>query len=279
MGTNRGIYGESNGHYLNWSYALYGKSNFYTASFQCGLEARAIIPTAQSSYRTYGVIGIAGNATSGWNYGVHGQLNGTNNGAGVYGTATHNEYGSYVDGRYAGYFNGETKVNGNLTVTGAVRGVLLSPAANPATPVTSGLADDNERESLSRRLATLSAIFYMEAQNRHESSPKSVGDTLTATAPVNHIQRLAANRIHYGLDAYQLREAFPELVYEQEDGTVGINYTEMIPILIQAINNLRAEIRVLKAENDTPIRQSANTTTVNLSTDGKVIGTKRVTSK
>lgn len=41
--------------------------------------------------------------------------------------------------------------------------------------------------------------------------------------------------------------------YEQENGTIGINHMEMIPILIQAINNLNA--------------------------DGKVIGTKRVITK
>lgn len=91
-------------------------------------------------------------------------------------------------------------------------------------------------------------------------------------------QMLAAERMHYGLDISQLKESFPELVYEQEDGTVGVNYMEMIPILIQAINNLRTEIKVLKASGVYPNAESSSSTTIlNLSTDGKVIGTKRVT--
>ena len=51
---------------------------------------------------------------------------------------------------------------------------------------------------------------------------------------------------HFGLDADQLEEVFPDLVYENEDGTKSINYVEMVPILVQAINELKEEINELK---------------------------------
>lgn len=274
-GTRRGIYGESNGQYLNWSYGVYGKSLCTSASFQNGVAGIAEIKTPQSSGRTYGVIGIAGNATNGWNYGIYGQLNGTNNGAGVYGTATASENGSCVDGRYAGYFNGATKVKGNLTVTGSINGIVLSQASSKGV---STISEEYERASIVDKLSKLSTTCYYtgtstEKANIVEYTSDSVYTSVSVEA-TDEIEALSSERMHYGLDVEQLKESFPELVYEQENGTIGVNYMEMIPILVQAINNLKTEIKVLKAE-----RPTSNTTTVILGTDGKVIGTKRTISQ
>ncbi len=50
----------------------------------------------------------------------------------------------------------------------------------------------------------------------------------------------------YGLAADQLRKVYPELVYEDQNGNMSINYIEMIPLLVQAINELKAEVEELK---------------------------------
>lgn len=279
LGTLRGIYGESNGQYLNWSYGVYGISNCHTASFQNGVSGIALISSPQSSSRTYGVMGLAGNATNGWNYGVFGQLNGTNNGAGVYGTATNGENGTSVDGRYAGYFNGPTKVNGNLTVTGSISGVLLNQVSN--TTIVSNNSNEYERASLTDKLSKLSTTCYFTKESEREKLIENASDTMAVVTPVNKIQALSAERIHYGLDVDQLKDAFPELVYEQEDGTVSVNYMEIIPILVQAINNLTTEVKILRKEGaySASDGSGSRTTAIMMSTDGKVIGTKRVVSK
>lgn len=78
--------------------------------------------------RAFGVIGTAGNATSGWNYGVFGRLTGEQNGAAVYGSTGVNDNGRCLKNRYAGYFNGKVSVRGDLTVRGYIDGyVLKSP--------------------------------------------------------------------------------------------------------------------------------------------------------
>ncbi len=279
-GNQRGIFIESIGKFLNWSYGVYGKSICTSASFQVGTLGHVSIKTPQSSGRAYGVQGVAGNATNGWNFGIFGQLDGTNNGAGVYGTATTGENGSYIDGRYAGYFNGATKVNGNLTVTGSINGVILSQANNSAASAMS-LTGEYEKASISDKLAALSSTrYYIDAPTEMSKAMKNAADTAIVATPMSKTQTLATERVHYGLDIDQLKESFPELVYELEDGTVGINYVEMIPILVQAINSLRTEIKVLKAGGAYPnTESSSNTTILNLSTDGRVIGTKRVNSK
>lgn len=67
----------------------------------------------QSSGRSYGIIASAGNRTSGYNYGAVGNLTGSNNGAGVVGCFEWDI--PVINGRYVGYFNGDTYVTGTLT--------------------------------------------------------------------------------------------------------------------------------------------------------------------
>jgi hypothetical protein len=56
-----------------------------------------------------------------------------------------------------------------------------------------------------------------------------------------------AARDQLGLIAQEVREIFPEIVSEREDGTLGIRYTELIPVLIKAVQEQQAEIDDLKA--------------------------------
>lgn len=61
------------------------------------------------------------------------------------------------------------------------------------------------------------------------------------------------NRIHYGFIAQEVQEIFPELVYEDDEGILGIDYVSFIPLLIdelkqqnETIENLKDEIKTLK---------------------------------
>ena len=49
-----------------------------------------------------------------------------------------------------------------------------------------------------------------------------------------------------GLAADQLKAVYPELVCEDEKGNVGINYVEMVPLLVQCLNEQREEIAELR---------------------------------
>lgn len=64
---------------------------------------------------------------------------------------------------------------------------------------------------------------------------------------------------HYSLSADELEEIFPDLVYENEDGSKSINYVEMVPILVQAIGELKSEINELKG-NGAARKVAAKTT-------------------
>ena len=87
-----------------------------------GPDTAISLPSVLPSYiqnlfqpKSYGVYATAGNLLDGYNYGVFGAITGTRNGAGVYGATS--ETSAYISGKYAGYFYGQTKVNGTLYAT------------------------------------------------------------------------------------------------------------------------------------------------------------------
>ena len=228
----------------NWGYAMYAQSNPANTNFTVGLRSEASNSSPSTSGRNFGVFADAGNATSGWNYALFGRLSGTNNGAAVYGTISDTENGINTGGSYAGYFNGATKVAGNLTVTGSIDGVILSNSL-PRTSL-SETYDTYGGNEFSDKLQNLRLTSYFINGDALTSQNESCGDTIADIRTLTKIEKQNYEKMHYGLNAQQLQTVFPELVYEKEDGSSGVNYIEMIPILVQTINELNNKIRELE---------------------------------
>ncbi len=55
---------------------------------------------------------------------------------------------------------------------------------------------------------------------------------------------------NYGFIAQELREVFPELVREDNEGYLGIDYISLIPVMVEAMKELREEIDLLKSTNE-----------------------------
>lgn len=159
----------------------------------------------------YGVYGIAGGSIRD-NYGVYGtlQYNG-GQGAGVFGTTGGGEYN--IGGCYAGYFRGQTKVNGDFYA------LSLNTFTNPSMMRDVRYSDDG----LSQSVLSLHTIQYQ------------LQDTVTES-----------QRVHYGFDAQEMQSFFPDLVQKDNAGNVSINYVELIPLLVQTIKDLSAEVESLK---------------------------------
>lgn len=52
----------------------------------------------------------------------------------------------------------------------------------------------------------------------------------------------------YGLIAQEVAKLFPDIVTSNEDGTMGIRYTELIPVLIKMIQTQQIQLDDLKAQ-------------------------------
>ena len=208
--------------------------------------------------RSYGVYGIAGNRTSGYNYGVYGALLGNKNGAGVFGTIATTI--PQVNGRYAGYFYGDTYVTGTLT-------------AGQITTLSDARYKSNIQQINATALAKIAALnpvqYTMlsgEAIALANTEPTDTTSTMTMITSEEDLAK--ANQIHYGLLAQEVKELYPELVHEDGDGIMSINYIEIIPLLIQSVQDLSEQVSALSnsssvsARKQTPKQQESTTESI-----------------
>ena len=203
-----------------------------------GIESSVGKASPSGSGRAIGLTSIAFNATSGYNYGVIGSLGGSNNGTGILGNADGSYQGFYIDGKYAGYFNGNVKVTG--TINGTVVG---SSDIRYKQNITELGASDSGNDNELKRITGLVPISYNYKQVYYELR----SDTLEN--PVGHFDEKSPvfHKKHFGLIAQDLQKIYPDLVYENDNGYLSINYTEIIPLLIQSIKELKEEVDLLSS--------------------------------
>lgn len=221
---------------------------------------KGISSTVNGISSDYGNIvkGIEGVAANGYkNLSVYGlTMPNTNNNAfsaAIYGATT----SSYTSdrGTYAGYFAG------NVKVTGLVNGYLFSPSTSSGSNgiIQTYSADDvSEDESVAQKLRDIKLLkvrreaisnLTFEAGDSDEIADRLGVSEADCSTYTDGLPKTA-----FGLAADQLRDVYPELVYEDEQGNLNINYTEMVPLLVQSINELQAKIERLEKGYETAKR-------------------------
>ena len=176
------------------------------------------------------------------------------NGVGIYGSTSSTEIAP--GGIYAGYFRGDVKA------TGTIYGTLVSPSSvsSPSQGGTTiNLSEEATKgETITEKLRQVD-LLQMERINQDGSiaANKAIkkatcindeGEEVPAEDPV----QTNLSPVSYGLAADQLKEVYPELVYEDKDGNYSINYIEIVPLLVQSIRELSAKVEALEAERDNP---------------------------
>jgi hypothetical protein len=75
----------------------------------------------------------------------------------------------------------------------------------------------------------------------------SAVDKLTTLNPVVFSWKSdETNKENIGLIAQDVKEVFPQVIDTNEDGFLGVRYVELVPVLVKAIQELKAEIETLK---------------------------------
>ena len=175
--------------------------------------------------------------------------------AGVYGSESpsYPSFSNYSC-KYAGYFNGKVRVTNGIYAT------VLSPSASPSPSGQGGTAILSDRgESVTDKLSQVQAVQFLRYDPTKETntaktnfddididnmSPRELDSIAKIMGDIEPEPYLSP--IQYGLDADQLKAVYPELVYEDDNGNVSINYVEMVPLLVQSIKELKAELTELK---------------------------------
>lgn len=224
--------------------AVFGEA-YGAIDTQIAVMGRAISYLSNTG-RSIGVIGIAGNRKAGYNYGVLGRLEGNRNGAGIFGSVSTSLI-PQINGKYAGYFHGDTYVTGTLTA-----GVVTT------------LSDARYKSNIQQinatalaKIAALNPVQYTmlsgEAIALANTEPTDTTSTMTMITSEEDLAK--ANQIHYGLLAQEVKELYPELVHEDAAGVMSINYTELIPLLIQAVQDLSEQVNALSNSSSATARK------------------------
>jgi hypothetical protein len=200
-----------------------------------GIYGAAINSTPSSSTSiAYGVYGKVRNAKNGFNYGIFGHLYGNNNGAAIFG-AVDNRQEINTEGKYAGYFRGDVYVEYELW-------------ADELTE-----SDIRIKKDIIDIDSSLSKILEIKGQKYNLRLPSEIKEETnnSDTGDYNAFDYSKFQKYqkeHYGIIAQDLQKVFPDLVYESQNGTLGILYDGLIPIIIEAIKEQQAQIETLKAE-------------------------------
>ena len=217
------------------------------------LVADAFFEGSNSLDTSFGIKSYAGKGQL-MNVGVFGGVGLCTKGCGIYGTTSALESGIIPeDSVYAGYFNGKTKVNGNLYVTGNIYGAVLGRSSS-GTYSLRGTGNSNVTEMLSGLNASQ---YKVDApQYRLDGLSDSLRRAVLEDHQMNIIGQQYQKKSHFALSAENLEAVFPDLVYENEDGSKDINYMEMIPLLVQSINELSARIQELEGAKTETVRKA-----------------------
>lgn len=197
-------------------------------------------------------IGVIGNGNSGTkSIGVLGYTSGASKGAGIYGTIYSDMGSALTTGIYAGFFYGNVKVTGSITATSTIQGALLGESAS-----SSNISEGGQSLRGISVASSLSGLNVTTYQKERPSMPVEEtifdldGDSskVMETPEPDIMDEQFYTKSHYALDADRLEEVFPDLVYVNKDGSKVINYVEMIPLLVQSINELNEKIEVLEGQ-------------------------------
>jgi hypothetical protein len=186
--------------------------------------------TAQSTGQSYGVSGYAGNSTNGYNFAIFGQLQGTNYGAAIYGHVGTGMINIPSDAQWAGYFDGNAKVTGTLWVNS-----------------TSYTSDERLKKNINNidsteKLFNLKPVKY-NFKNLSELTVNQPVKSDTGKILNNNISEPDyIKKVHYGLLAQDLQKIYPDLVYESPNGTLGIDYQGLIPIIIDQLKKMKLSL-------------------------------------
>ena len=133
-----------------------------------------------------------------------------------------------VNSRLAGYFYGNVIVSGSLYAATVHSGRSLNLP-------TSGLDDE-----MTSRLSGLQTVRFTEGDIRRTDASEQ---NLATDKAVK-----SEDVVHYGITGESLHAVFPDLVNDEGNGQMSVNYLEMVPILVQAINELSTKIEEQQAE-------------------------------
>ncbi len=227
-----------------------------------GLAAASFLGTASNYGMTYGLYSYAGNGQNGYNYGLYSLLKGSHYGAAIFAAAP-GRYETNVPGMFAAYLRGNVfvedylgikntnpqyplDVTGDINITGTVRyGALFQGSDISIKRDIKDLSTGNLE-----KIKLLKAVTYkykVPEDLVSKMSSSVLSDTGRIEEPITIPNPEFYEEEQIGFIAQDLQKIFPELVIQDKDGKLGVNYIGLVPVLVEAIKEQQIEIEQIKA--------------------------------
>jgi hypothetical protein len=213
--------------------AHYSQTYLGSSNYLMGIKSCAYSSSALSVGRTYGIYAQAGNGATGFNYSVYGYLSGTNYGAAIFGTV--NGYGDVqLSDQWAGYFRGKVKSENSMWA------VSFIPTSDEQFKT--NIQSLDQTESIAK-LQLINPVQYNLKQveiTQNNSDSTSTRKYFTESGDL-------FTKTRYGLIAQELQKIYPDLVHQDGEGNLGIDYMGLIPVMIKALQSQEKRIVELEA--------------------------------
>jgi len=228
-----------------------GNLRFWGAPHSVGIMSNSLLLGNSSLHDSstgiavsFGVIGRGEGSTQGRNIGVFG-FTGSDfqiemglppvYGAGIFGAVTAQQSSQDLDQAYAGFFAGDVKITTQLKVN--------TTTYSSDERYKQNIADVKPEES--HTLFQLRPVSYNLVQQYTEYTD-STGN-IVKLGVFDEKSQLFQNK-HYGLIAQELQKLYPDLVYEDGNGYLSVDYVGLIPLLITNVQEVNSTVQELKAE-------------------------------
>ncbi len=292
-------------HTSNHNFALLVNNEpLLVSRWNIGIRGQSYYGSPQSISRNFGVMGRAGNASNGWNYGVFGRLIGSNNGAGVFG-AMSGRSDMNTGGNYAGFFNGHVRITDNLTINGNIAWNVAYAVTTISDTVfydhLARISDQRIKKDIVPVTNAYSKLFQLNAveyyyKTKQEliaeglATPEVVNISTCDTTVIDSTQITGTGNViiprkQYGFIAQDLQLIFPELVYEKSDGILGVDYVAFIALIIETLKEQNDKIIDLETQvanccktslNEQQLKMGTNESTGTSENSEKLLQTARL---
>ncbi len=219
------------------------QEGYYETPFS-NIGLRGMVNTSnQNQGRNYGVVGILAGSSS--SYG----------GAGIFGSTSFLHYleGVNISGKYAGYFDGPVNISGILSASN----IFTSLSSSQENISLIGNRDIVNHQTL-ENLLNMNVIEYDLVSNDENVLSNHVIEALKDHPEYRELidDRNTETKHHFGILPEDLKKVYPDLV-EEVNGCIGINYIELVPLLIRSIQELKDELDDLKETSKSKRKVSA----------------------
>lgn len=214
------------------------KGNTISGKDCVGIYSETLQSTTGNS--SVGVYGYGRSSSNGRNYGVAGTIDINANGAAIAGT-TEGALPPYFNGNYAGYFYGDCYTDGSITATYGLYNLSDMRLKDNIVSLS---------EHTKQQGGTLQCLKDLEVFSYNLKRPQA-NTEVKRNDKVSEQKARDAKRLHYGVSAQELQKIFPDLVREGQDGYLTVNYTEMVPLLLKCIQELKEQVDGLQEQAET----------------------------